>query len=150
LALAQFRRFLRRHQRIALDTNIFIYLLEENPRYLSLADLVFSRIERGECEAVTSTITMTELLVPAYRGGDAQRVATFYGLLATYPNLQWMAPDLETADLAAQVRSEHGLQTPDALQAATALRFGATAILSNDPVFTRVRGFEAAVLDRFL
>ena len=150
MALEQFRRFLRRHQKIALDTNIFIYLLEENPHYLGLTDVVFSRIEQSACEAVTSTITMTELLVPAYREGDAQRVATFYGLLATYPNLQWIPPDLETADLAAQVRSERGLQTPDALQAATALRFGATAFISDDPVFARVGGFESAVLDRFL
>lgn len=150
MALEQFRRFLRRHRRIALDTNIFIYLLEENPRYLGMTDLVFSRIEQSGCVAVTSTITMTELLVPAYREGDAQRVATFYGLLATYPNLEWMAPDLETADLAAQVRGEHGLHTPDALQVATALRFGATAFVSNDPVFTRVPDFESAVLDRFL
>jgi len=61
---------------------------------------------------VTSTITMTELLVQPYRAGDEQRVDEFYGLLATYPNLDWIAPDLEIADMAARIRAMHGLRTP--------------------------------------
>jgi predicted nucleic acid-binding protein len=150
LAIERFRRFLLRHGRIAIDTNIFIYLLEENPRYVEMADLVFSRIESQDCEAVTSTIVVTELLVPAYREGDGQRIATFYSLLATYPNLTWAAPDMETADLAAELRSEHRLRTPDALLAATALRFRATAFVTNDSIFARVPGFETAVLERFI
>jgi len=42
---------------------------------------------------VTSTITMTELLVPSYRDKDEHRVDEFYGLLSTYPNLRWIPPD---------------------------------------------------------
>ncbi|MFZ0275465.1 MAG: PIN domain-containing protein [Candidatus Sulfotelmatobacter sp.] len=150
MGVDRLRLFLRRHRRIALDTSIFIYQLEANARYLALADSVFSWVERAGHEAVTSTITMTELLVPSYRDKDEHKVDAFYGLLSTYPNLQWIAPDLEAADLAAKLRALYRLRTPDALQAATALRAHATGLITNDPIFTRIEGFETAILDRFL
>jgi predicted nucleic acid-binding protein len=107
-------------------------------------------VERSGHEAVTSTITMTELLVPSYRDDDEHRVDEFYGLLSTYPNLRWIAPDLEVADLAARMRAAYRLRTPDALQAATAIREKATALVTNDPIFARIGEFETAVLDQFL
>ena len=142
--------FLRRHRRIALDTSVFIYLLEANTRYIELTDPVFAWLERPEHAAVTSTITMTELLVPAYRSGGDERVNEFYALLATYPNLDWMPPSLEIADIAARIRAAHRLRTPDALQAATAVNARATGLITNDPVFERVEGLDALVLERLL
>lgn len=140
--------FLRRHRRIALDTSVFIYQVEANARYLPFTDRVFSWLEQPDSQAVTSTITMTQLLAAPYRGGDEQRADAFYGLLSTYPNLDWIAPDLEIADLAARLRAAHRLRTPDALQAATAVQSGASGIITNDPAFERVRSFETLVLDR--
>ncbi len=93
---------------------------------------------------------MTELLVVAYREGDAQLVDDFNGLLSTYPNLDWIPPGLEIADLAARIRALHGLKTPDALQAATAIEAQATALVTNDKVFERVGDFETLVLDRLV
>jgi predicted nucleic acid-binding protein len=90
---------------------------------------------------------MTELLVLPYREGDEQRANDFYGLLSTYPNLEWIAPSLEIADLAARTRALHRLRTPDALQAATAAHSQATGLITNDPAFARVEDFETLVLD---
>jgi predicted nucleic acid-binding protein len=150
LGVERLRLFLRSQRRLALDTSILIYHMEANPRYLALADAVFSWIEKAGHEAVTSTITMTELLVPSYRDKDEDRVDEFYGLLSTYPNLRWIPPDLETADLAAQLRATYRLRTPDALQAATVLRAQATGFVTNDPVFARIEDFQTAVLDQYL
>jgi predicted nucleic acid-binding protein len=93
---------------------------------------------------------MTELLVQPYRDSDEQRVDEFYGLLSTYPNLDWLAPNLEIADLAARIRAIHRLRTPDALQAATAVQAEATGLITNDPVFERVKDFETLILERLL
>ena len=150
MGVERLRAFLRRHRRIALDTSIFIYQLETNTRYIACTDYVFSWLERSSVEAITSTITMTELLVPPYREGDEQRANDFYGLLSTYPNLDWIAPNLEIADLAARIRALHRLRTPDALQAATAVHAQATGLITNDPVFERVEGFQTLVLDHLL
>ena len=132
MGLARLGSFLRRHPRVALDTSVFIYALEANPRYAALADRIFSWLEQPGHAAVTSTITMTELLVQPYRDGDGQRVDQFYALLSTYPNLEWVAPDLEIADIAARIRAGYRLRTPDALQAATAIRSRAAGLITND------------------
>ena len=150
MGLTGLRSFLRRHRSIAIDTNVFIYALEATPRYATLADHIFSWLEQAGHTGVTSTITMTELLVQPYRAGDEQRVNEFYALLSTYPNLNWIAPDLEIADVAARIRATYGLRTPDSLQAATAVRSHVTGLVTNDPVFERVDLFETLVLDRIL
>ncbi len=150
MGIDRLRAFLRRHRRIALDTPIFIYQLETNPRYLACTEHIFSWLERPSAEAITSTITMAELLVLPYREEDEQRANDYYGLLSTYPNLDWIAPNLEIADLAARIRALHRLRTPDALQAATAVHALATGLITNDPVFQRVEGFETLVLDHLL
>jgi predicted nucleic acid-binding protein len=127
-----------------------IYQLEANARNLALADSVFAWVERAGHEAVTSIITMMELLLPSYRDHDENRIDEFYGLLSTYPNLQWIAPDLKAADIAARIRATCKLRTPDALQAATAIQANATGFITNDPVFSRIQEFETVVLDRLL
>ena len=93
---------------------------------------------------------MTELLVQPYRDNNEQRVDEFYSLLSTYPNLDWIAPNLEIADSAARIRALHRLRTPDALQAATAVQAQATGLITNDLVFERVESFETMVLDQFV
>jgi predicted nucleic acid-binding protein len=150
LGVERLRTFLRRHRPIALDTSIFIYHLEANPKYLPYTDHIFSWLERPESRAITSTITMTELLVLPFREDDEQRADDFYGLLSTYPNLDWIPPTLEIAELAARIRAHHRLQTPDAIQAATAAYSQASGLISNDAVFARVKGFHTLVLDELL
>ena len=93
---------------------------------------------------------MTELLVQPYRDSDRHRVDAYYALLSTYPHLEWIAPSLEIADLAAQFRTLYRLRTPDALQSATAAHARATGLITNDPAFERVTAFETLVLERLL
>jgi predicted nucleic acid-binding protein len=150
LGVEHLRPLFRRHRRIALDTSVFIYQMEANVRYLTLTDFIFSWVEQAGHQAVTSTITMTELLVPSSRDKNEDKIDEFFGLLSTYPNLEWIAPNLEIAEVAARLRALHGLRTPDALQAATAVHAHATALITNDPVFERVGEFETVLLDSFL
>jgi len=84
LGLSGLRAFLRRHQRIALDTSIFIYQLEANARYLPLTEMIFAWVEGPNSRAVTSTITLTELQVGPYRNSDEERADEFYGLLSIF------------------------------------------------------------------
>jgi predicted nucleic acid-binding protein len=93
---------------------------------------------------------MLEVLVQPYRMGDIDRVNNFYALLSTFPHLEWIPPTLEIADMAAQLRAEYNLRTPDALQTATALTSRATGFISNDPAFRTLTGTEVLVLDDLL
>jgi predicted nucleic acid-binding protein len=150
LAISAFRQFLSRHRIVALDTSVFIYQVEPNPKYIHLTQALFVWLEKGGNAAVTSTISMSELLVPGYKEGDRKRVDNFYALLTIYPQLTWFPANLQVADRAALFRAEHRLKTPDALQAATAVECGANGFVTNDPVFKRVAQFETLVLDEVL
>ncbi len=116
--------------------------------YVDLAGEIFAWLERPPHKAVTSTLTMTELLVQPWREGNEELVNQYYGLLSLFPNLDWIAPDLDIADNAARIRAEYRLRTPDAIQIATAIRRGATAFLTNDSDLARIPQLEIGVLDR--
>jgi predicted nucleic acid-binding protein len=124
--------------------------LDENPKYVDLANEIFAWVGRPGHFAVTSTITMTEILVRPYRMLEDEKVSDIYRLLLTYPNLEWIPPDLEIANEAALLRAKYKLETPDALQAATATRSGATLLVTNDSSFERIPAFKTLLLDRLL
>jgi predicted nucleic acid-binding protein len=119
-------------------------------KYVGLTDPIFTWLGRPNHTGITSTITITELLAPAYRNSGEALADQFYGLLTTYPNLEWVAPNLEVADIAARIRAQHRLRTPDALQAATAIQAHATGLVTNESIFERVEAFETIVLDGLL
>ena len=142
--------FLASHGKIGVDTALFIYQVEENPRYIGLTHRVFEWIEAPSGLAVTSAITMLELLVHPYRHDDPDTADTFYALLSTYPNLEWCPLTLPIADEAARLGARHNLKTPDAVQAATALSGKATGFISNDPIFRRIEALEVLILDELV
>ena len=150
MGVAAVRAFLRNHRSVALDTNIFIYQLQSNPRYVNLTHPIFQWLEQPGSRAVTSTITMTEILIQPYRDNDQDLIDKFSGLLFVYPNLEWISPNLEIASRAAEIRARHYLLTPDAVHAATAVDAGATAFLTNDPIFRRITSLEVLILDEYV
>ena len=48
---------------VAIDTAIFIYFIEEEPRFLPLILPVFQEAHAGKRELVTSAVTLLEVLV---------------------------------------------------------------------------------------
>lgn len=139
-----------RHRRIALDTNVFIYEFEANPRYLVLTNAVFQWLENPEHRAVTSMVTLTKILVGPFRAGDESRARTLRGFLLNYPRLEWIPPDIGSATTAARLRVRHGLHTVDAIQVATAVHSLATCLIGNDAAFRRVTDIETILLDDYV
>lgn len=138
------------HQRVGIDTSVVIYAVEANPKYLSPVTGLLNWLRAPNHRAVTSTLTMTEALVRPYRLRDLPSVKELHALLYSYPHLDWIAPTLAIADQAAQIRAEHNLRTPDAIQVATAAVSGATALISNDAIFRRIELLDILLLDEML
>ena len=136
----------RGHRRLGIDTNILIYLVQNHPRYGEHCATLFERIERGHIEAVTSVVSMLEVLVQPYRLKKNHLVAKFYALLTTYPGLTWLPVSLEVADRAAELRARYHVSTPDAIQIATALNWQATGFVGNDKALKRVKEIECLIL----
>ena len=142
--------FLHRHRRIGLDTSVFIYQIEGTPRYCEVVNGIFAWLQGPHARALTSTITMLELLVAPYRAADLHRVNRFYALLSTYPHLEWVVPTLEIADRAARLRAEYGLRTPDAVQVATTLVEKVEGFISNDAQLKKLAGLDLLLVDELL
>jgi predicted nucleic acid-binding protein len=142
--------FLRKHQRIGLDTSVFIFEVEESRKYIEIVHAIFRWLEKPGSYGITSTISMLELLVHPYRRSDLDTVNKFYALLSTYPNLHWVELTLPVADAAARLGAEFNLKTPDAIQAASAMSLQATGFISNDPSFKRLNSLNVLILDDLL
>jgi len=59
-----------RGQRICIDTPPIIYFIEQHVKYRNIIRPVFAEIAAGNIEAITSTITLLEVLVHPLRTGD--------------------------------------------------------------------------------
>jgi predicted nucleic acid-binding protein len=148
--LGALEKFLSRHERVGADTVVFIYHLEDHPRYARLTQRVFEAWEEGRNSGVTSVITILELLVKPKREGKREVARDYLELLSTYPNLTIVEVDIGLADLAADLRAKYGLRTPDALQLAAALQAGAKGFITNDSRLKGVAELEVVLLDELL
>ncbi len=142
--------FLSKHELVGADTMVFIYHLEDHPRYAQLTQPLFEAWEEGRNKGVTSVITLLEILVKPKREGREEVARDYRELLTTYPNLTIMEVDLELAELAADLRARYRIRTPDALQLGCALRAGAGGFITNDGRLKQVTELEVVLLDELL
>lgn len=119
-----FQQRLDAHQSIGLDTSIFIYHLEANPRYLPLTQQLLKRVETGQCSGVVSTVTLMELTVHPWRKNRADIARQYEALLTKFPSLTVVEVSREVARQAAQIRATYNVRPADALQVATAKVMG--------------------------
>ena len=117
---------------IGVDTTIFIYFIEEHPRYFPLLEPLFREADRGSRELVTSALTLLEVLVIPFRSGDRQLAERYEALLTSSRGLRIAEISRDHLRAAAQLRAATGAKTPDALQLTAALGAGCTTFLTND------------------
>jgi len=140
-------QFLKRHHVVAADTMVFIYHLQEHPRYISATQVILDAWEAGSHQGVTSIISLAEVLVKPLRDGNDVAAEDYRRLLTTFPNLRLCDVSRSIAEAAARLRAAHGQPMPDMIQVATAVMAGATGFVSNDPAFKRIKDLEILILD---
>lgn len=136
---------------IGLDSAVFIYFIEEHALYLPLVEPVFEAIDAGRLTAVTSAVTLLEVLVVPYRSNDEHLAESYEALLTRSRGLEIVALGNPQLRAAAQLRAATGFKTPDALQLAAALNAGSTTFLTNDRRLPReVGGMRVLQLREYL
>ncbi len=143
-------QFLRRHRVLAADTMIFIYHLQDHPRYVPATQVILDAWEAGSHQGVTSIISLAEVLVKPLRDRNEVAAEDYRRLLTTFPNLRLHEVNRSIAEMAARLRAIHGQPMPDMIQLATAVIAGATGFVSNDPMFKRIKDLEILILDDVL
>jgi predicted nucleic acid-binding protein len=135
---------------VALDTSIFIYFIERHPRFIKLVRELFRQIEGRRLTAVTSAITLLEVLALPFRVGNVVLAERYETLLTRSTGLGLVDLDRRQLRLAAQLRARHAVRPADALQLAAGLSANCTAFVTNDHDLPRVPGIETIVLERYL
>jgi predicted nucleic acid-binding protein len=142
--------FLKHHPVVGLDSSLFIYHLEDHPRYAPLTEIIFSAVEKGSVKGITSYLSLLEILVKPKTEGLLQAARDYEYFLTTFPNLTFFDLGLDVARKASDLRASDRIKAPDAIQIATAIIHGANAFLTNDKIFDRVKGIEILILDKLL
>jgi predicted nucleic acid-binding protein len=120
------------HERVYVDANIFIYLIEGLPELKSqiaeFRDLLFD----GAVELVTSELTLCETLVAPFRTGRNDLVALYRDLIENSGAFDVRPTTRDTYMRASLYRADMALKTPDAIHVATAVEAGCTVFLTHD------------------
>lgn len=131
---------------VYVDANSIIYRIEQVAPYLTVAAPLWNALDAGQQEVVTSELSVLEVLVKPIQAGATRLEDLFRQVLYSTRGFTLIPIDRLVLEEAARLRAHHGLKTPDALHAASALLAHCTLFVTNDPAFRRVPGLPVVVL----
>lgn len=137
-------------QKVYIDVNVFIYLLEGVEPWASSVQKMLLGMEAGNWQAVTSELSLAESLVRPFQLDRQDLVQLYKAALSPRDHLSVVPVDASTLVSAARLRAKHGFKLPDAIHAATALEQGCTAFLTNDTGFRRTPGIQCVLLSELV
>lgn len=111
-----------------LDACVLIYHLEGAPPFRAAARAALGALASSDAACISDLVRL-ECLVKPLRLGDLARRAQYEAQFAGF-ELLTMPPAV--FDLAAELRAQSSLKTPDALHAACAIHHGCEEIWTND------------------
>ena len=115
--------------KIALDTNIFIAIMNQEPDS-EYCEQIITAVEKAQIKAILSTIVVAEILVGFNQKQDEkgkQRILDKISL-----QYQIVPVSLEIAEKSAAIRASTNIKLPDAIIYATALASEAEVLISKD------------------
>lgn len=134
------------HRRIALDSNVLIYLMEATPGRADVAAALVDAIAVRRVDGVLASVGLAEALVGPARTGDSAAFEQVAALIRDI-GLTIVPLDAAGAEHAAWIRGLTGCSLPDAVHLATARAAGATALVTNDRRIRSMAGLDVLYLD---
>lgn len=119
--------------RIYWDAMLFVYLIEDDPRFGPVVQRVADQMQTRRDALCTSVFTLAELLVVPYRDNNTVLVQQIREAVAP-PLVELIGFTPETADRFARIRavSTRKVSPSDAIHLACAAQAGVDLFLTND------------------
>ena len=135
--------------RVLLDTNCFIYLLEDptSARGRFLSTSLFEPALAGRRQLFAATLTVTELLSQPRGRHPSLRAAELVAALEAMPGLSLLPLTVGVAARAGRLRGETGLSVPDAIVLATAVDCKASLVTNDRRLVAAPTTSEVLLLD---
>lgn len=135
----------------AFDTSVLIYYIEQHPQYFPLTEDLFGAVDRGGARAITSVLTLLEVLVRPLRSGLTDLARQYRELISGANGIDLLPIGIETCELSARLRAKYDwIRTPDAIQVGTAIQHGAELIVTNDERWRRLTEIQPVILSDHL
>ena len=136
---------------VFLDASAVIYAVEGKPAWAEALKQQLRRLAdeaaAGGLQLAISRLSWLECRVGPLRRRDAEALSRFDAFFL-HPDLEWVELSPAVVEQATQLRAEHNLRTPDALQAASCLQLGAGAVMvTGDAGFQRVPSLRLALVN---
>jgi predicted nucleic acid-binding protein len=122
---------------LLVDSVPIIYVLEGHATLAGRFRPLFEAHAAGRLRFAVTTIAMAEVLTGPLRSGVEPLVRRYRAVLESW---QVVPLDADIAEDAARLRVSTGLKLADAVQAASALRINAAALVTHDRDFSRLAG----------
>jgi len=113
------------------DTNLFIYLLEDSPKFGQAVEELRRRMLRRNDRLLTSAMSVSEVLIKPFSMGNKALLDRYRAFFAE-PHVTVSAFDLDAAEAYAQIRQDRSIQPADAIQLACAVSAEVDLFITND------------------
>jgi predicted nucleic acid-binding protein len=117
--------------RVFLDTNIFIYLIEDEGELGRRSLELIERMTTRRDSVYTSMLTLGEVLTQPLSRGDI-RLAQLYEEKLASPGVHLLDFDRVAARNYARIRVDRSIKAPDAMQLSMAAAAGCDLFVTND------------------
>lgn len=123
---------------ISLDTNVFVGVINKEPLSAD-SKKILDRIDAGAVRCVVSTVVIAEMCAGYHTAGQREEKDEFLTHLEASQSYDIVDLSVGVADHAGKIRAETGLRLPDAIVVASALKGGASCLVSNDDSLKRAQ-----------
>jgi len=142
---------LDRLQTVFIDTAPIIYYIEAHPQFGPLAKEIVDSFRSGKLIALSSVITLVEVLPKPVESGNDELAKKFSEFLKTGKNIQLLEISADIAELAGNLRGQYtSLKAMDAIQIAVSINAGADAFITNDLKLRQIEELKVIVLKEYL
>ena len=131
-----------------LDASALIFIVDGEASWAQAAQATLQQLasEALDLALAVSRLSLLECRVAPLRRGDQASLDRFEALFAQ-PDLLVVELSASVVEQATQLRANHGLLTPNALQAACCLQLGPDALMiTGDAGFQRVQALQVRLI----
>jgi predicted nucleic acid-binding protein len=117
---------------VYVDANILIYIVEGNKALASELKQIVEALDAGVLAAVTSELTLAEVLIGPLRTNNQGLADTYRSLLTSSKVIRAVPVSVAVLERSAALRSNSMTSLPDAIHLATAELAGCKYLLTED------------------
>jgi predicted nucleic acid-binding protein len=110
---------------------LFVYWIEDDPRYANLIRQLLLKMEKRRDQLCTSAFAVGEALVGPHKAGSEEAASRMLDVFRS-PFVEVVPFGLEAAQHYASIRAIHSISPPDAIHLACAAQAGIDLFLTND------------------